>query len=164
MKKSLFLILTILFFPPLISYAEIIKGGISILEKVPNELYGSWAVTSIQTYTKNPNLKALPGIDYWNIYRHNNVLTLENPTTNARASVTIKDVKNKKITFVRRANKNEKETIETPTITIDGENFWGKDKMIIKKFKNGGLIGTDIVEFTIIGTKLGGNSTQTLLY
>lgn len=166
MRKSVLfyiLFLTLFFTPSLKSHAEALQGGVSILENLPSDLYGSWIVSSIQTYTNNSDLKSLPGIDYWNIYRHADVLTLENPQTNARASVTVTSVKNNTVTFTRKAEKENEETTETPTITINGENFWGTDKMVMKKYKNGTLIRTDVVEFMIRGRKIGGESTQALL-
>ena len=134
-----------------------------MLDRLPNGLYGSWEVVSIQTYTNNKKLSAPIGIDYWNIYRTNDVLTLENPQTNAKASVEVQAVKNNQITFIRTAKKENEDVIETPTITIVGEDFWGTDKMVMKKYKDGSLIRTDVVEFTIRGRKIGGQSTKELL-
>lgn len=166
MKKHFILIMLNILFSltiPLKSTSQTIQGGVSVLEQVPQALYGSWSVTSVQVYTSNPEYFALPNVDYWNIYRHADVLTLENPQTNASASVTLNTVKNNTITFTRKSSKKESEITETPTITIDGENFWGTDKMIIKKYKNTTLLKTDVVEYTIRGRKTGGISTAKLL-
>lgn len=163
MKKLLFLCLTFLFLTILKVSAEPISGGISITENVPQDLFGSWVVSAVQTYTNNPQkYNALPSIDYWNIYKHNNVLTLENPQSRARASVTINKIKNNSISFTRKSKKIDKEVIETPTITILGENFFGTDKMVIKNYKNGFLVSTDVVEFMINGKKIGGISSREL--
>ena len=166
MKKDFALItLAFLFFifMPVKSSAQTIRGGISMIEQIPHELFGSWAVSSIQTYSSSPKYSALPSVDYWNIYRYFDVLTLENPQTNAKASVTLDSVKNNTVTFTRKSSKNNEEIIETPTITIEGENFWGNDKMVIKKYKNGALVSTNVVEFSIRGRKIGGASTEKLL-
>ena len=144
--------------------AEPLKGGVSILDSLPAELYGSWQVSSVLTYTSDKSLFPMPGIDFWNIYRSGNVLTLENPLTSARASVEVSSVENNTVTFNRRAKNKNEETVESPTITIVGENFWGTDKMIIKKYENGTLVKTNMVEFTIIGKKIGGQSIKELLY
>ena len=157
----IYLILGLFFAMP--TFSEPLHGGVSMLDRLPNELYGSWEVVSVQTYTNNKSLSAPMGIDYWNIYRTNDVLTLENPKTNARASVTVKSVKKNRITFIRTAKKENEEVIETPTITIVGEDFWGTDKMVMKKYKDGSLIRTDVVEFSIRGKKTGGQSTTELL-
>lgn len=166
MKKYFILIVLNILFSLAISLkaaSQTIQGCVSVLEQVPQALYGSWAVTSVQVYTSNLEYSALPSVDYWNIYRHDDVLTLENPQTNARASVTLNAVKNNTVTFTRKSLKKESEITETPTITIDGENFWGTDKMIIKKYKNAILLKTDVVEFSIRGRKTGGTSTAKLL-
>lgn len=145
----------ILFFCVQISVLAMpLSGGISI-DEAPSELYGSWAVSSIQIYTNNPSkYNAPPSIDYWNIYTNSNVITLENPQSNAKASVTIDKIKNNTVTFTRKSKKTDKETVESPTITISGENFWGIDKMMIKNYKNGTLISTDVIEFSIRGRKI----------
>ncbi len=142
---------------------QTIQGGISMLEKVPLGLYGVWSVTSIQTYTNDSEYLAPLGIDYWNIYRENDVLTLENPKTGAIASVTLNEVKNNTVKFTRKSLKNNEETIETPTITIEEEDFWGTDKIVVKKYKNDILVKTSVIKFTIMGKKVGGTSTEKLL-
>lgn len=164
MKKIIILLLFFIIFTVLKACAEPISGGISITEKLPNGLFGSWSVSAVQTYTNNPQkYNAMPSLDYWNIYKHNDVLTLENPQSGARASVTVKEVVDNTVSFVRQSKKTNSEVTETPTITILGENFFGTDKMVIKNYKNGALISTDVVEFTIRGRKIGGVSTADLL-
>ena len=161
--KKCFLFLSLFLLLNLPACAETLQGSVSLLDNLPKGIYGSWEVISVQTYTNNKKLLAPVGIDYWNIYRSNDVLTLENPKTNARASVTVKAVKKNQITFIRTAKKENEEVIETPTITIVGEDFWGTDKMVMKKYKDGSLIKTDVVEFSIRGKKTGGQSTTELL-
>lgn len=164
MKKSIFLFIIFMFLSAIEVAAKPIVGGISMTENVPQEMFGSWVVSAVQTYTNNPQkYNAMPSLDYWNIYKHDNVLTLENPQSGARASVTVKEVVDNTVSFVRQSKKTNSEVTETPTITILGENFFGTDKMVIKNYKNGALISTDVVEFTIRGRKIGGVSTVDLL-
>ena len=162
--KNLILIISLIFFSANPIFAKVISGGISLTDKLPTEIFGSWKVSAIQTYTNNSNkYRYLPSIEYWNIYKNDNVLTLENPQSGARASVTVKEVVNNTVSFTRESKKVDSEITETPTITIIGENFFGTDKMVIKNYKNGELISTDVVEFTIRGQKTGGVSTAKLL-
>lgn len=162
--KNLILIISLIFFSANPIFAKVISGGISLTDKLPTEIFGSWKVSAIQTYTNNSNkYRYLPSIEYWNIYKNDNVLTLENPQSDARASVTVKEVVNNTVSFTRESKKVDSEITETPTITIIGENFFGTDKMVIKNYKNGELISTDVVEFTIRGQKTGGVSTAKLL-
>ena len=159
MKKFLILCLFFIFFAQLKVCATTILGGVSVIEQVPQELFGSWAVSAVQSYTNNPKkYNSMSSLDYWNIYKHDNVLTLENPQSGARASVKIKEV-----SFTRQSKKTESEVTETPTITILGENFVGTDKMVIKNYKNGSLISTDVVEFMIRGQKISGIPAAKLL-
>jgi len=164
MKKILLLFLFFIFFFVEKVFAEPIVGGISMSDRVPQDLYGSWSVVAVQTFTNNPQkYESMPCVEYWNIYRHANVLTLENPQSGASASVTVKEVKNNQVTFTRQSNKQNREITETPTIVILGENFIGTDKMLIKNYKNGVLVSTDVVEFMIQGRKIGGKNVESLL-
>ena len=164
MKKFLKVCLFFIFFVQLKACSTTILGGVSVIEQVPQELFGSWAVSAVQSYTNNPKkYNSMPSLDYWNIYKHDNVLTLENPQSGARASVKIKEVVNNTVSFTRQSKKTESEVTETPTITILGENFVGTDKMVIKNYKNGSLISTDVVEFMIRGQKIGGIPAAKLL-
>ena len=52
---------------------------------------------------------------------------------------------------------------ETPTLTLNGENFYGTDKIVIEKYKNGKKISTDIVVYNIKAKKLIGNSAASIL-
>ena len=164
MKKFLILCLFFIFFVQLKACSTTILGGVSVIEQVPQELFGSWAVSAVQSYTNNPQkYNLIPSLDYWTIYKYDNVLTLENPQSGARASVKIKEVVNNTVSFTRQSKKTESEVTETPTITILGENFVGTDKMVIKNYKNGSLISTDVVEFMIRGQKIGGVTAAKLL-
>ena len=51
---------------------------------------------------------------------------------------------------------------ETPTLTLNGENFSGTDKIVIEKFKNGEKISEDVVIYKITAKKLSGNSARTI--
>ena len=164
MKKFILLFLIFILFSATEGFSEPITGGISITDNIPQDLYGSWSVIAVQTYTNNPKkYDSMPCVEYWNIYRHANVLTLENPQSGANASVTVKEIKNNQITFTRQTNKQNREITETPTIVILGENFIGTDKMLIKNYKDGALVSTDVVEFMIQGRKIGGKTVESLL-
>ena len=54
--------------------------------------------------------------------------------------------------------------IETPTLTLSGENFHGTDKIVIEKYKNGDKVSTDIVIYNISAEKLSGMDILDLLY
>ena len=161
MKKLLFT--TIFFiFTTCLCNAITLQTGISLTENVPQGFFGTWKVKSILTYSNNKEIFNEKTTDYWNLSKQNNVITLNNPLSGATATVTLNDVKNNQITFTHTSkNKNAKMT-ETPTLTLNGENFYGTDKIIVERYKNGELISTDIVIYKITATKISGNSAEAI--
>ena len=136
----------------------VIKGGISLSNQVPKGFFGTWKVTSVQIYTNNPSLFTGKSIDYWNLSKENDVITLSNPVSGAEASVTLEEVEGNTIKFVRKQDKNDEKVRETPILTLDGENFYGTDKIVIEKYKYGEHIRTDIVEYRITAQRVSGSS------
>lgn len=140
------------------SNTTVIKGGVSLSNQVPKGFFGTWKVTSVQTYTNNPSLFTGKSVDYWNLSKENDVITLSNPVSGAEASVTLEEVEGNRIKFLRKQDKNDEKVRETPILTLDGENFYGTDKIVIEKYKYGEHIRTDIVEYKITAQRVWGSS------
>lgn len=143
--------------------SAVIKGGVSLTNKVPDGFFATWRVTSIQTYTNNPSLFTGESSDYWNLSRSNDVITLSNPVSGAEASVTVEDVKANTVKFTRKREDSNEKVTETPTLTLNGENFSGTDKIVIEKYKYGELVRTDVVEYKINAVKVSGSSANKIL-
>ena len=100
--KKIFLTIIIIFnliLPIQASQNMILKAGISLTYQVPNELYGLWEVKSIMTYTNNPEMFNKISVDYWNISKSNDVITLSNPFSGAITSVTVEDIHDNEMKF-----------------------------------------------------------------
>ena len=138
----------------------VIKGGVSLSNQVPKGFFGTWKVTSVQIYTNNPSLFTGESIDYWNLSKENDVITLSNPVSGAQASVTLEEVDGNRIKFLRKQDKKDEKVRETPILTLDGENFYGTDKIVIEKYKYGEHIRTDIVEYKISAQRVSGSSAR----
>jgi len=159
--KKLFLIITCFLTLTVLSvFAEgtVIQGGVSLSDQIPKGFFGTWHIASIQTFTSNPMLFTGAGTDFWNLSKVGDVITLSNPVSGATASVTIEEVNGNQIKFVRTSENQSEKVIETPTLILDGENFYGTDKIVIEKYKFGELVGTDTVEYRIKAKKISGNS------
>lgn len=157
----LFLVVTFsLLSLPAFSEGMVIQGGVSLSNQVPKGFFGTWKVVSVQTYTNNQKLFTGESTDYWNLSKLNDVITLSNPVSGAEASVTLKEVNGNQIKFVRKSTSRSEVVEETPSLTLDGENFYGTDKIVIEKYKFGELIRTDIVEYRIKAVKVSGNSVK----
>ena len=81
---------------------------------------------------------------------------LTNPESGAAATVTLEDVKDNTIKFVRTSDTPYEKVVETPEITLNGENFYGTDTIVIKNYKNNTLISKNVVKFRIKGVKQSG--------
>lgn len=163
MKRPVVLILMIICFCMPVFSETVIRGGVELSDMVPKGFFGTWKVTSVQTYTNNPLLFTERSTDYWNLSKEDDVITLSNPVSGAVASVTVKDVKNNQITFTRRKKDRNENVTETPTLTLNGENFSGTDRIVIEKYKYGELVSTDIVEYKIDAVKVSGDGAGKIL-
>lgn len=142
---------------------KVIQGSVSMVDSIPSEFFGSWKVTSVQTFNNNPRLFAPFSIDYWNLSKADNVITLTNPESGASASVFVNEVNGNTVKFTRTSiTKNEKVT-ETPIITIRGENFYGTDKIRIETYKYGQVVRVEVIEYSLTAQKLSGASVNKIL-
>ncbi len=132
----------------------VLEGNISLIDKIPDELYGSWVVASVATRNSNPELYDNTSVDLWTLKRHGNIIILSNPLSGASASVTVEEVKDNTIKFSRQSMGDDEIGLETPTIILNGEMFDGTDKMVIKKYKNNRVYREDIIEYRIKGKKV----------
>ena len=160
MKKFIIIMFFFIFLYPLHCVCAenlVLKAGVSLSDRVPKGFFGTWKINSTMTYTNNKKIFNESTIDFWNLSKTGDVITLANPFSGAVASVTVEDVKDNRITFTHTTeNKNAKMT-ETPTLTLSGENFYGTDKIVIEKFKDGKKISTDVVVYKIHAQKISGN-------
>ena len=165
MKKFIIFIFIALFFCGCSVYCEAqepLQASISIEDRLPPEFFGTWKVVSVQTYCSNPLLNTPFSVDIWNLSRVKNVITLNNPQTGAIASVKINEVQKNTVKFTRTSSSDTEIVTETPTITINGENFVGTDKIVIENYKLGKHVSTDVWTFTVKAKKISGASTQSI--
>lgn len=166
MKKIILTILLIILFwiPAKEVNAEgmVLKAGVSLSDQVPKGFFGSWKITSVMIYSNNPKIFNETTVDYWNLSKIGDVITLSNPVSGAEASVTVEDVKGNQIKFTHVTKGRNGKMTETPTLTLNGENFYGTDKIVVEKYKYGELISSDTVIYKIKAEKLSGNSAKSI--
>ena len=155
-----------LFVQPLPSFSEgmVLKGGVALSNQVPKGFFGTWKIKSVMTYSNNKKIFNEETIDYWNLSKSGDVITLSNPVSGAEASVTVEEVQGNQIKFRHITESKNAKMTETPTLTLSGENFHGTDKIVIDKFKNGEKISTDIVIYSISAQKITGSDIVDLFY
>ena len=163
MKNILIWLLTVVLLSMNSVLAVVFEGNISITDKVPSEIYGSWQVEAVCIRSTNTKLFDTNSSDIWTIKRNGDIITLLNPVSGARADINVRDVKGKTVKFEKKSSYYNEETLETPVLTLHGDNFTGFDRINIKTFENGNLIKEDFVEYKVRGTKISGTSFSEIL-
>lgn len=138
-------------------FSTVIVGNVSMTDKVPTEFFGDWKVVSYCTKSTDKEYFGSTSVDIWTLKRNGDTITLMNPLSGARADVTVDDVKGKTVKFEKKSYFPDEESLETPILTLQGDNFTGVDKISIKTFKDGKLIKEDYVEYKVKGTKISGS-------
>ena len=150
--KRILLIFIILFCS--VARAKTLEGGITLSDKVPKELYGAWKIYAECTQSTNRDYFDSTSVDVWIFSKIEDRILLTNPMSGATASIGVNEVKGNKVKFEKRTDLPDELTVETPIITINGENFEGFDRIYIKTTKNGALVKEDYIEYKVKGTKM----------
>lgn len=165
MKKIVLLFLMFLIVqsaPAAIAEGMVLKAGVSLSDKVPKGFFGTWKIQSTMTYSNNREMFNEITTDFWNLSKVDDVITLRNPVSGAEASVTVEDVKGNQIKFTHVTKSKTAKMTESPTLTLNGENFSGTDKIVIDKYKNGAKVSSDVVIYSIKAQKISGSSAQSI--
>ena len=86
----LFLIMNV--FIPSLCFGEVLKGGISAVDMIPDEFYGTWSVISTRVETNNESFFKERTSDIWILQRTGNAITLTNPATLATSTISVDEV------------------------------------------------------------------------
>lgn len=135
---------------------KVIQSGISMSDRVPIGFFGTWKVVSVRSKTNNPSEFAPHSVDIWNLSKQNDVITLSNPVTGAKASISVSEVNGSTVRFEKVSYDVDEKSIETPILTLDGDNFYGIDKIVVNTYKNGSLIKSENVEYRLKAVKVAG--------
>ena len=162
MKKILLILLSVVCISVSPCFAKVIVGNISVTDQVPQEFFGDWKVYSVCTKSTNKDYFDSTSVDIWRLSRNGDTVTLENPMSGARADVEVSDIKGSTVKFEKKTYYPDEESIETPILTLQGDNFTGVDKISIKTFKDGKLIKEDYVEYKVKGTRISGISLDSI--
>lgn len=135
-----------------------LNGSVTEIDKMPEEIYGKWAIHSTLLDASYPDDYRETTDDIWIFSRIGDYLTLTNPITTATATINIDEVVDNRARFSRESNKLLKREKETVQIAINENTFSGIDTFIIEKYKNGKLILKDVVKYKVEGFKISGNN------
>ncbi len=132
----------------------VLKGGVEATKELPEEFYGVWSVTSTLIDTNKPGLFNVTGSDVWRLEKTNGVITLSNPTTGARASIRVDEVRGQTAKFTRDSVDGPLREYESPTITVNGDTFVGEDYLVFEVYRANILVQNYYVKYRIEGRRL----------
>ena len=134
MKKIIILFLIILFTGSITVLAQdniVLKAGISMINAVPKQFFGTWSVQSTQISTNSPKTFAKTSLDIWNLRRSGNVIELRNPVTSAVAEIYLEDVKDSEIVFTHYEKEGYTNVKDTVRLKLDGDTFTGTNELTL---------------------------------
>lgn len=164
MFKKILLLIFICSFAAVGVFAEqtyTLKAGISMADRVPKEFYGTWRVTSNLVSTNNDVIFKQSTVDLWNLSRADNVITLENPFTGARASIVVNQVEGKVIKFQKQGDYDDKKLTDVVQLQLNGDKFSGTNNLILNTVgTEGTILKSDKATYKLSGEKISGTSIK----
>ncbi|MBO7673315.1 hypothetical protein J6S88_07920 [bacterium] len=138
--------------------AETLKAGIEMDNYVPETFYGTWRVAAKLVRTDSHKLFKDSTIDLWNISKSDNVITLENPSTKASASITVTKADNKAVTFEKVTGNDTKKLYDRVELSMRNNSFDGVNYITVKTFSSDGknVIKVETAKYSLYGEKISG--------
>jgi len=134
MKKIIILFLVLLFTGSITVLAQdnvVLKAGISMINAVPKQFFGTWSVQSTQVSTNSPKTFAKTSLDIWNLRRSGNVIELRNPVTSAVAEIYLEDVTDSEIVFTHYEKEGYTNVKDTVRLKLNGDTFTGTNELTL---------------------------------
>ncbi len=159
MKKFLFVIFSLIILP--VSAQEmVLKAGVSV-DDVPKALYGSWRVNAKLDDTNSRTTFKPQSIDFWNLSRIGNKITLDNPFSGANAEISVSTVEGNLVVFSKKLPyDNNKVLTDTVTIRLNDNTFSGINSLTLESYSliDNHLMKTEYARYLIEGEKISGDS------
>ncbi len=157
---SLVLLFIIGFVVPLAYAGEgvVLKTGISLDEMVPDKFFGTWRINSKLMETNAKGTFKNDTVDLWNISKSNSVITLDNPFSGAKASISIREVEGNKIVFEKEGRYDNKILSDTVELYLDEDTFKGYNYLKLNTVSeiDGRIMSTQTAKYSLIGDKISG--------
>ena len=164
MIKNIFLFFIFIAFWVLPCFAEdevvILKTGISLEEKLPDTFWGTWRIKSVLVEASKNGYFKPNNIDLWNISKKDSVITLENPFSSARASITLKEVNGNKVVFEKVGNYNNQKLYDVVELTLEKTTFTGFNYLTLVTISDidGSILSTTTAKYSLSGDKILGDN------
>jgi hypothetical protein len=162
--KNLFVIISFIFtlilFPSISTAEELtLSAGVSV-NQIPKTFYGTWRITAKLDDTNSYATFKPQSVDMWTLSRINDVITLSNPFSGAKAEIQLKAVEGNLVIFSKKAPYDNKMLTDTVSIRLDKNNFSGINELVLESFSlvDGHLLKTEKARYIIKGEKISGEN------
>lgn len=137
-----------------------LKTGISVVENIPKEFFGTWRVSSTLVSTDSESTFKQKSIDFWNLSRTGDVVTLSNPFSGASASIKVEEACYNLIKFNKSGDYDSKKLTDIVKLNLNKDTFSGENIIILETLSNidKSVIKTERATYKINGEKISGNS------
>lgn len=138
--------------------AETLQAGISKIDSLPDEFFGSWRVVA-KIDKQSGSIYFKPNtVDLWNLSRQDDVINLNNPFTGASASVKLDYVEGNIIRFTKTGDYDNKKLTDTVDLKLNGDTFTGINSLKLETFStyDNSLLKTDTALYILKGEKISG--------
>ncbi len=159
MKKIVMIIFMLLLTVPVFAEEKILSAGVSVND-VPKAFFGSWRVTAKIEDSNSYGTFKPASIDFWNLSRVGDKITLENPFTGAKAEISLRTVEGNVIVFSKKAPYDNKILTDVVTIRLSNNEFSGINDLTLESFSlvDNHLMKTEHAKYVIKGEKIAGES------
>lgn len=138
-----------------------LKAGVSMVDRVPKTLFGTWRVSSTLLSTNSETTFKKNTVDLWNLSRSGNVITLDNPFSGANASIVVDEVSDKSIKFKKVGDYDGKKLIDIVQLKLSGDTFSGENSLILNTIsESGSVIKSEKATYRLTGEKISGSSIK----
>lgn len=136
----------------------VLKTGVSLNEMVPDKFFGTWRIKSKLLETNANGVFKNDNVDLWNISKDNSVITLDNPFSGARASISIKEVNGNKIVFEKEGRYDNKLLSDRVELYLDGDSFNGYNYLRLNTVSeiDGRIMDLQTAKYSLYGDKISG--------
>lgn len=158
-QKILFFLFLLLTITPVFAEGYKLTAGISVND-VPKALFGSWRVVAKLEDTNSYGTFKPQSIDFWNLSRVGDKITLSNPFTGANAEVSLRTVEGNLVVFSKKAPYDNKILTDTITLRLSDNNFSGINTLSLESYSlvDKHLMKTETARYVIKGEKISGES------
>ena len=136
-----------------------LNAGVSVND-IPKAFFGSWRVSAKLDDTNSLGTFKPASVDFWNLSRVGDKITLQNPFTGANAEISLKSVEGNLIVFSKKAPYDNKILIDTVTLRLSDNSFSGINDLTLESYSlvDNHLMKSEHAKYIIKGEKISGES------